>query len=168
MSGADDQAAAMVDRIDTGRCQAFYTELQASQDPAALAAAITLRLDPLIQEAADDVEAHRRLLEEAEQRLQLLEQLAGAARAIALGEPPEDSVLLRGRRIAEAAIEVARDHGRTELHYREWFDLVRRAGHLIGGADPQASFLTALHRHPGIESVGGRTGLWRVPEEPAE
>ncbi len=95
------------------------------------------------------------------------EQLAGAARAIALGEPPEESVLLRGLRIADAALEVAREHGRRELHYREWFELVRRAGYLIGGANPEASFLTALHRHPAVESVGDRTGLWRIPETDA-
>lgn len=73
-------------------------------------------------------------------------------------------MILRGREIADAAIKAAIDHGRTELHYAEWYDLLRRDGYLVAGAKPLDTFLVALTRHPRIESAGARTGVYRIVE----
>jgi hypothetical protein len=76
----------------------------------------------------------------------------------------ESSVLLRGRRLAEVAVEVlAEERGEAAVvHYREWFDLVRLRGHLVGGKAPLNSFLTQINRSPAVEKVGSRTGRYRL------
>jgi len=62
------------------------------------------------------------------------------------------------------AIEVARAHGRTELHYQELHRLMREDGYVVVGAKPLDSLLVALSRHPGIESAGARSGVYRIVE----
>lgn len=157
-------AARMVAGADPGRAAAYYSELQASVDPASLAAAIAFRLDPLLAEGRDDVEKCRQLLVEAEERLRRLEELAAAAQAIAIGAPTDDAVVLRGRSIVEHAITAAGEHGRTELHYTEWYELLRRDGYIVAGEKPLDTFLVALTRHPRVESAGARSGVYRIVE----
>lgn len=86
-----------------------------------------------------------------------------------LGRSPqlrlEDADLrLRGRRLEEVAIAVlADDRGPdAEVHYREWFELIRSSGYLIAGKDPLNTFLTQINRSAEIENVGRRTGRYRL------
>jgi hypothetical protein len=70
--------------------------------------------------------------------------------------------VLRGERLREVALEVLAEQvgpGR-EIHYRDWFTLVRRTGHRIGGRDPLATFLAQVNRAEGVVSIGRRSGLY--------
>jgi predicted RNase H-like nuclease (RuvC/YqgF family) len=71
---------------------------------------------------------------------------------------------LRGQRLREVATEILRKEvGAGEsIHYREWFRLVRAAGHRIAGKDPIATFLTQVSRSGEVEPVGARSGLYRL------
>jgi predicted RNase H-like nuclease (RuvC/YqgF family) len=71
---------------------------------------------------------------------------------------------LRGQRLREVATEILRTEvGAGEsIHYREWFRLVRAAGHRIAGKDPVATFLTQVSRSGEVEPVGARSGLYRL------
>lgn len=71
---------------------------------------------------------------------------------------------LRGQRLREVAIEIFRgevSEGES-IHYREWFRLVRAAGHRVAGKDPVATFLTQVSRSKAVEPVGARSGLYRL------
>lgn len=77
---------------------------------------------------------------------------------------------LRGQRLCEVAVEVlASERGFEEpVHYRQWFALLRKAGHEVGGKDPVASFLAQVSRAPEVERVGERSGIYRLrPPEAA-
>lgn len=168
MTVFEEQAARLVAEADPGRVAAYYSELQASPDPASLAAAVAFRLDPIVDEARGDVDRLRASVAAAEQRLLTLERLSAAAQAVALGVAPDDherGVVVAGQEIARAAVECAIDHGRSELGYREWFQLFRSDGYIIESADPLAVFLTALTRSDRVERVGERTGVYRIAEE---
>jgi predicted RNase H-like nuclease (RuvC/YqgF family) len=71
---------------------------------------------------------------------------------------------LRGQRLRQVAIEILRNEvGDGEsIHYREWFRLVRAAGHRVAGKDPMASFLTQVSRSDAVEPLGARSGLYRL------
>jgi hypothetical protein len=71
---------------------------------------------------------------------------------------------LRGQRLQEVAVQVLRSQWETDepIHYREWFDLVQGEGHRVGGKDPLATFLAQVNRAPGVESLGGRSGRYRL------
>jgi hypothetical protein len=71
---------------------------------------------------------------------------------------------LRGQRLQEVAVQVLQTSwdGEREIHYREWFDLVRSAGHRVGGKNPLATFLAQVHRAPQVESLGHRSGRFRL------
>jgi hypothetical protein len=110
----------------------------------------------------------RALAEQLEERTaadeHLLEELAGA-----LGLPPqlriEDlSPRLRGQRLQQVALQVLQTHWGTqrEIHYRQWFDLVQAQGYRVGGKDPVATFLSQVHRAPGVVSVGHRSGRYQL------
>lgn len=71
---------------------------------------------------------------------------------------------LRGSRLEEIAVELLRraetaDEG---IHYREWFALLRGAGHHVGGKDPLATFLAQINRSAAVERIGQRTGRYRL------
>jgi hypothetical protein len=71
---------------------------------------------------------------------------------------------LRGQHLEEIAVRLLRRsrEGDEPIHYREWFALLRRAGHHVGGKDPLATFLTQINRSPAVERVGQRSGLYRL------
>lgn len=71
---------------------------------------------------------------------------------------------LRGQRLREVAIEILRRElsAGDSIHYREWFRLVRAAGHRVAGKDPVASFLTQVSRSDAVEPVGARSGRYRL------
>jgi hypothetical protein len=97
-------------------------------------------------------------LAEIDRRVALLQQLAGpfpvaddAAEAVRTRSSEQQ--LLRGPAIREAAVRTLRAQPATveALHYRDWYELVRRAGHTIAGTDPLAVFLTQLTRSPVVK-----------------
>ena len=48
------------------------------------------------------------------------------------------------------------------VHYRIWFDALVQSGYRILGLDPLATFLTQVTRIEKVESVGRRSGLYRL------
>jgi hypothetical protein len=86
-----------------------------------------------------------------------------------LGREPqlclEDANLrLRGRRLEEIALKVLQEERGpgVEVHYREWFELLRGRGHLIAGKEPLNTFLAQINRSDAVERVGRRTGRYKL------
>lgn len=126
--------------------------------------------ESILPVAEDQVEKHREivvelrgLLERAEADLARWATAAANLRAtIDPGLDPGGAVL-RGRHVGTVAVRLLEESGKpTPIHYRDWQQLIHLAGYTIGGANPQASFLTALHREPRAVKVGNRTGLWEL------
>lgn len=71
---------------------------------------------------------------------------------------------LRGPRLEAVAVDVLQnaDAGDEGIHYREWFALLRSAGHHVGGKDPLATFLSQINRSRAVERIGQRTGRYRL------
>jgi hypothetical protein len=71
---------------------------------------------------------------------------------------------LGGQRLERVAIRLLRDrHGdAVEIHYREWFDLIRDGGYQVNGRDPLSTFLAQLNRSALVESAGPRSGRYRL------
>jgi vacuolar-type H+-ATPase subunit I/STV1 len=58
-------------------------------------------------------------------------------------------VVLRGAQIRETAVRVLASSATSQaVHYRTWFELLRRAGFVSAGKDPLATFLTQIGRSP--------------------
>ena len=71
---------------------------------------------------------------------------------------------LGGQRLERVAIRLLRERsgdGR-EIHYREWFDLIREAGYEVSGKNPLGTLLAQLNRSTAVERVGNRSGLYRL------
>lgn len=135
-----------------------------------LAAAVRQRetLQRSIQHLRTEAEALHARAEELEDRARLderllreLEDILELAPQLRVDLQTEE---LRGQRLREVAIEILRSElGAGEaIHYREWFRLVRAAGHRIAGKDPMATFLTQVSRCDAVESVGARSGRYRL------
>jgi len=137
-----------------------------------------LREAKSLRDRLDEVEQRRRGIE---QRLALLNQLAGLGEGLA-GEAPEDNVIafpeaaaeppngyLRGafiRVIAVRLLAAMTAPGQT-IHYTDWYQLVVDAGYGVSGKDPVASFLTQVSRSP-VVVRGDQPGVYlldlSVPE----
>lgn len=125
------------------------------------------------------------LLARIEQQREQLEELKGVVERLSerlthdertleeidsvLGKSPqlriEDSNLrLRGQRLEEVAIAIlAEERGvDAEVHYREWFELLRSRGHLVAGKEPVNTFLAQINRSDAVVSVGRRTGRYKL------
>jgi hypothetical protein len=94
----------------------------------------------------------------------LLSELASVLGLSAQLRIDDLSSRLRGRRLQEVAMQIllARWGTGREIHYKDWFNLVQAEGHKVGGKDPVATFLAQIHRAPGVERLGSRTGLYRL------
>src|SRR4051794_39532512 len=72
-------------------------------------------------------------LAEIDERCVLLDRLAPTPPEPALeaddGAQHEDGKALRGSDIREVAVKLLVDNGREAMHYREWYELIERAGH---------------------------------------
>lgn len=112
------------------------------------------RLRALAEHSEAQATRDERLLAELESALGLADQLRLEDLDSRLG----------GQRLEEIAVELLRSERRfgEAIHYKEWFDVVRRAGHEIGGKDPKATFLAQLRRSQAVEAVGHRSGLYRL------
>ena len=48
------------------------------------------------------------------------------------------------------------------VHYRVWFDALVASGYRVTGRDPLATFLTQVTRIDRVQSLGRRSGLYRL------
>ena len=146
---------------------AFYDVLHVlSEESREHAAQLRPDLERMVNERREVVARLREFLRLADDDLDRHEQLLGRVDAILHPERELQEDGLRGKRLGQVAVEVLAKSGRAQpIHYREWFQLVREAGHRIGGKDPGATFLTTLSRSPRVEAVGARTGLYRIRAE---
>jgi hypothetical protein len=110
----------------------------------------------------------RMIVEGLEERVTYDERLLSEIESV-LGNVPQLSiedanVRLRGRRLEEVALQVlAEERGeRAEVHYKEWFNLLRERGLLVAGKEPLNTFLAQINRSGAVEKVGHRTGLYRL------
>jgi hypothetical protein len=99
-----------------------------------------------------------RALAEIDERVALLQRLAGDlptgnGTVNALSVARAGGKRLFGAAIRETAVRTVRSQPQAveALHYRDWYELVRRAGYVIAGSDPLAVFLTQLTRSPVVQ-----------------
>lgn len=90
-----------------------------------------------------------------------IEEVAGLAPQLTMCEINEE---LRGERLREVALEMLPRLSASgdPVHYRMWFDALVQSGYRILGRDPLATFLTQITRIEKVESVGRRSGLYRL------
>jgi hypothetical protein len=112
------------------------------------------RLRALVERLEEQVARDERFLAELESACGLADQL----------RIEELDPILRGERLREVALHVLTEEVGPggEIHYRDWFALVQRAGHRIGGRDPLATFLAQVNRAEGVVAIGRRTGRYRL------
>lgn len=112
------------------------------------------RLEWIIGDLADRLAHDERMLTE-------IDSVLGRDPQLRLDEA---DVRLRGQRLEKVAIEILdRERGRgEEVHYREWFELLRLDGHVVAGKNPVNTFLAQINRSAAVERVGRRTGLYRL------
>jgi hypothetical protein len=93
--------------------------------------------------------------------IRAIEEVTGLAPQLAMCEISEQ---LRGERLREVALEVLQRLSASgdPVHYRIWFEALVQAGFRVSGRDPLASFLTQITRIDKVESVGRRSGLYRL------
>jgi hypothetical protein len=109
-------------------------------------------------------------LVEIDERRGLLDRLAPTPPEHEQEREPDqggDGKTLRGPDIREVAVRLLADNGREGLHYREWYELLERAGHQIAGKDPLAVFLTQLGRSPAVKR-GLRPGVYELDRGAAQ
>lgn len=126
-----------------------------------------------IQQQREQLEAMQRIVSELGERLAQDESTLRDIDSV-LGKAPqlrleEGDLLLRGRRLEEVALRVlAEERGsEAEVHYQEWFELLREHGHLVAGKEPLNTFLTQINRSEAVERIGRRTGRYRVVQAAA-
>jgi len=112
------------------------------------------RMHELAGAVDEDLAANLRLLGQ-------LDEMLGVAPQMSMAEADEE---LRGQRLRDVAIQILKRHKgeAVAVHYREWYELVVHEGHRIAGKDPIATFLTQVSRADEVESVGRRSGLYRL------
>jgi hypothetical protein len=112
------------------------------------------RLRLLADRISEQTERDRSLLAELEQAL---------GRGVQLSLDDLDG-RLRGQRLLDVAIKLLEEQvGRgQEIHYREWFQLLIEHGYRVGGKDPLGTFLAQINRSEAVESLGKRTGRYRL------
>jgi hypothetical protein len=121
-----------------------------------------------IEQSRDQLEGMRRIVGELERRLSQDEHVLREIDEV-LGREPQlrldDAHLrLRGRRLEKVALEVlAEERGPdAEVHYKEWFELLRSRGFLVAGKEPVNTFLAQINRSGAVEKIGNRSGLYRL------
>jgi hypothetical protein len=117
------------------------------------------------QERVEHFEALAALAREEGIRLadsiRAIEEVTGLAPQLAMCEINEE---LRGERLREVALQVLHRLSASgdPVHYRIWFDALVQSGYRVLGRDPLATFLTQIRRIEHVESVGRRSGLYRL------
>src|SRR5688572_16875930 len=95
-----------------------------------------------IEQEREQLDRMREIVASLEQRLAHDERMLDEVSSV-LGISPQlrlddSDVRLRGRRLEEVAVEVlTSERGPdAEVHYREWFELLRDRGYLVAGKEP--------------------------------
>jgi hypothetical protein len=121
-----------------------------------------------IEQQQEQLEGLRGVVRELEDRLAHDEHVLREIDEV-LGREPQlrlddANMRLRGRRLEDVALKVLVDEygPEAEVHYREWFELLRAKGHLVAGKEPLNTFLAQINRSQAVERVGRRTGLYRI------
>jgi hypothetical protein len=126
------------------------------------------RLLALVEQEREQLDSLRLIVDGVSERIH------GAERALeeidsVLGRAPQlrltdADIRLRGKRLQEVAIEVLKNElgPGVELHYKEWFELLRANGHRVAGKEPLNTFLAQINRTDSVERVGRRTGRYRL------
>lgn len=112
------------------------------------------RMQAIVASIADRLSYDERMLEDIDSALGRSPQL----------RLEEGDVRLRGQRLETIAVEILeRKLGAdAEVHYRDWFEMVRAEGHVVSGKEPLNTFLSQINRSESVESVGRRTGRYRL------
>jgi hypothetical protein len=121
-----------------------------------------------VEQAREQLEGMRRIVTTLEKQLEQDEHVLREIDEV-LGHEPQlrldDAHLrLRGKRLEEVALQVlAEERGPdAEVHYREWFELLRSKGLFVAGKEPVNTFLAQINRSPAVCRVGSRTGLYKL------
>jgi hypothetical protein len=125
---------------------------------------VVARLDSLREQSRRMhafAEAVDRDVDQAARLLRAMDEMLGRAPQLSIESVHEE---LRGKKLQEIAVELLRQrHGAgTPVHYRDWFELLTKAGVRVAGKDPLATFLTQIARAPAVESVRPRSGLYQL------
>jgi hypothetical protein len=126
------------------------------------------RLIASVDQLRRRVDVHRQVLDELEAQFAREESLLREIEELSDDRPQlrleRLDKQLHGRRLREISVEILRqERGSGQpIHYREWFSLVRARGFEVGGKDPLQTFLTGVGRADEVESLGGRSGLYRL------
>jgi hypothetical protein len=144
--------------------QRFYALLQTAHEASVTEAGELL---PIARRRVDECRAIvvelRGLTTAAEGELERWEQTAASLARSIDPESPEATDGLRGNAIAVKAAEVFAPHQHgAPIHYLDLYGLIQEAGFRIPTQDPRASLLNAISRSSLWESIGGRTGLWKL------
>lgn len=148
----------------------FVSETQSSEDGTVRegllqeASALASRIRAQAEQAARLRNLAERIEDQTAADRHALEELKGVlGEAAQLGIDDLDH-RLGGQRLERVAIRLLHEHygELAEIHYREWFDLLRDEGFEVGGKNPLSTFLAQLNRSPAIERIGHRTGRYRL------
>jgi hypothetical protein len=126
-----------------------------------------------IAEARERADRLRRLADHVESQASadehILRELEGALGMRAQLQIEQLDLALSGKRVAEVAIAIAKrdlEPGQV-IHYKDWFALLQSAGFRVNGKNPVASFLAHINRAAEVESVGNRSGRYRLRAVPS-
>lgn len=143
----------------------FYAVLQAAQSDSVADA------ERLLPVAEMQVERHRQIVAELrglQERAEVeLDRWATAAANLRAAVDPDSAPggsAYGGKALAAVAERLLVESGKTTIHYRDLAELIRVAGYKVAGVNPDATLLTALHKSKAWESIGDRTGLWKIAE----
>lgn len=128
------------------------------------AVALTRRIEAQAEQAERLRLLADRIDEQTQRDRALLEQLESAlGRSVQMSIDDLDG-RLRGQRLLDVAITLLEEKlGRgQDIHYRDWFRLLQSHGYRVGGKDPLGTFLAQINRAEAVESVGKRTGRYRL------
>lgn len=121
-----------------------------------------------IEQTREQIEGMRKIVEELERRLGQDEHVLREIDEV-LGREPQlrlddAHVRLRGKRLEDVALEVLTEErgANAEVHYREWFELLRQRGLLVAGKEPVNTFLAQINRSGAVERIGRRSGRYRL------
>jgi hypothetical protein len=121
-----------------------------------------------VEQTREQLESMRRIVSTLERQLGQDEHLLREIDEVLGREPQlrldEAHIRLRGRRLEEVALKVlAEERGpNVEVHYREWFAMLRQKGFLVAGKEPVNTFLAQINRSDAVDKVGHRTGRYRL------
>lgn len=126
------------------------------------------RLLRRIQEQQEELEALERVigslgdqLARDEYMLREIDSALGHSSQLCLEEA---NLRLRGQNLERVAVTILQEErgSDAEVHYKEWFELLRARGYMVAGKQPVNTFLAQIGRSEAVERVGKRTGLYRL------